>query len=212
MRDCLFLVADKNMSYSLKGVLGRPQFHRVLGTAPFRFEPERDIQIAHGQNDPGLYKRADELLRPLVGKWQHAVVMADASWDGSPGADAIRERLESHLERMGWSDGSGLGLVLVPEVDIWLWSESPHTPEALGWPSWTELRPVLEGRFLEPGQVKPAKPKEAAEFALRLKKGTRTSEIYREVSSKVSLAKCQETSVLTLIQTLQRWFPPGGAE
>ncbi|MBI2570429.1 MAG: hypothetical protein HYV63_25800 [Candidatus Schekmanbacteria bacterium] len=207
------MVADKNMESALRGILSREEVRLVLGTAPFLFDPRRDLLVAAGQNDPGLYTRASEILQPYAGSWKHAVVLVDAEWQGSPGADQIQQRLNEHLVNAGWADGDGLGLVVDPEIDLWLWSDSPHTPVALGWPSWIELREMLEREsLLKPGQLKPERPKEAAERALRLKRKVRSSLIYEQISSRVSIRRCQEPAVLVLLETLQRWFPPGGAE
>jgi len=40
-------------------------------------------------------------------------------------------RLNEHVIAAGWSAGEGL--VLVPEVDVWLWSDSVHVAKAMGW-------------------------------------------------------------------------------
>ena len=201
------------MAAMVKGLFSRNGVHLSLQTAPFVFDSKRDIVIASGKNDPGLYSQADAILLPHAGLFRHAVVMMDAEWGGSPGPVAIRRRLNEHLNRAGWGEERGLGLVIEPEVDAWLWTDSPHTPEALGWSSWQALRESLEPEgWLRPGEVKPRRPKEAAERALRLKGLSRSSDVYAQVAGRVSLPKCQEPSAITLIQTLRSWFPPGGAE
>ena len=210
MRPLLFLVADKNMEYAIRGLFERDAFHEVIRCAPFDFdtEPHRDIKVASGQNDPGLFTRANELLRPFKDQYRHAVVMVDAQWDGSPGVEVIQNRLEQHLEDAGWSRADSLGLVLVPEVDVWLWSDSPHSAEALGWPSWKELRSALEAqRWLKQDAKKPEQPKEAAEWALRQKRKPRSSAIYRKVAARVSVKRCEDAALRLLLETLRRWFP-----
>lgn len=167
MNDLLFFVADKNMAEAVGGLLERDQVHRIVACAPFKFDARRDIKVAAGQNDPGLYVRANELLRPLAADYAHAVVIVDEEWDGSPGAEEIERALRCHLDDAGWSEANSLGLVVRPEADVWLWSDSPHSARALGWASWDVLRPRLEEQgFLAAGRTKPVRPKDAAEWVM----------------------------------------------
>jgi hypothetical protein len=115
------------------------------------------------------------------------------------------------LENAGWPPERGLALVVSPEADLWLWSDSLHSATALGWESWDTLRPALEGNgWLQAGELKPARPKEAAEWALR--NGRRrgkppSASIFHEVSSKVSVDRCQEPAFLKFLAQLRAWFP-----
>lgn len=214
MNDLLFFVADKCMAEAVAGLLERDQVHRIIGCRPFGFDGRRDIKVAAGQNDSGLFVRANELLRPLVADYRHAVVIVDEEWDGSPGASTIEERLRDHLTDAGWSADVGLPLVVCPEADVWLWSDSPHSATALGWSSWTDLRPALEREgWLVPGETKPARPKEAAEWALRHcgKRAPRSAALYRQVASRASVDRCKDSALERLMNTLRSWFPTGGA-
>lgn len=213
MRDLLVYVADGNMAAAVAGLLDRDQAHRVIGCAPFTFDSRTDIKVAKGQNDPGVYTRGAELIRPFVGDYTHVVVVVDEEWEGSPGAEALEHQLRSHLVAAGWSEERGLALVVSPEADVWLWSDSPHTATTLGWGSWTTLRPALEDAgWLAPGAQKPARPKEAAEWALRQgpKRIPRSSRLYRQVSSQVSVRRCEDPALETFIDQLRCWFPPEG--
>lgn len=214
MKDLLFLVADKDMAEAIGGFLGRPAVDRVIGCRPFAFDGRRDIRVAAGQNDCGLYVRANELLRPYVAEYRHAVVIVDEEWDGSPGADAICSRLADHLGDAGWTADRCLGLVVRPEADVWLWSSSPHSATALGWASWDVLRPALETNgWLASGEAKPARPKEAAEWALKNgeTRTPRSAALYRKVASSVSVHKCEDTALAALLEALRGWFPLEGA-
>lgn len=214
MNDLLFLVADKNMAEAVGGLLERDQIHNIVGCGRFGFDARRDIKVAVGQNDPGLYVRANELLRPLAADYMRAVVIVDEEWDGSPGADGIERALRGHLTDAGWTEATSLALVVQPEADVWLWSDSPHSATVLGWASWGELRPSLERQgFLTAGRTKPERPKEAAEWALRNcgKKAPRSAALYRQVSSQVSINRCQDNALLRLLGALRAWFPVEGA-
>ncbi len=214
MNDLLFLVADNDMAEAVAGLLERDQVHRLIGCRPFGFDSRRDIKVAAGQNDPGLYVRANELLRPLVADYRRAVVIVDEEWEGSPGAEVIEQRLQAHLADAGWSADAALALVVRPEADVWLWSDSPHSAAALGWPSLNELRPALErANWITPGQTKPERPKEAAEWALRHcgRRAPRSAALYRQVASKVSIRRCEDSAVERLLDTLRAWFPTEAA-
>ena len=214
MRDLLVYVADGNMAEAVGGLLERAGAHHVIGCAPFTFDSRIDIKVAKGQNDSGMHCRGDELIKPFAGEYRHAVVIMDEEWDGSPGAAAIEAQLRAHLRAAGWPEERGLALVVSPEADIWLWSDSPHTATALGWPSWDTLRPALEGQgYLEAGHQKPARPKEAAEWALRQgpKRIPRSSRLYREVAGKVSVRRCADRALEGFLDQLRLWFPLEGA-
>lgn len=211
MNDLLFLVADSNMREALGGFLERESVARVIGCGTFDFDARRDIKVASGKSDPGLYNQCNELLRPFSGSYRHAVVVIDEEWSGSPGAEAIEARLDAHLSETGWAPPNGLSLVVRPEVDVWLWSDSPHSATAMGWRSWDELRPALQGQgWMKEGDVKPERPKEAAEWAVRngITKVKRSSSLYRKVAEKVSIRRCADPSVERLLEALRRWFPP----
>jgi hypothetical protein len=211
LNDLLFYVADTNMAEAVGGLLGRDEIHRIVGCAPFGFDGRRDITVAAGQNDPGIFVRGNELLRPFASDYAHAVVIVDEEWDGSPGAEEIEKAVRIHLTDAGWSEENSLALVVRPEADVWLWSDSPHSATALGWSSWEVLRPRLQREgLLVAGKAKPERPKEAADWALRNcgRKATRSAALYRRVSSQVSIHRCEDDALARLLKTLRAWFPP----
>lgn len=214
MKELLFRVADKCMAEAIAGVFDRPAWDRVIGCRRFDFDSQRDIRVAAGRNDCGLYSEGCELVRPFFGEYRRVVMIVDEAWDGSPGAETIEAKLRDHLVRAGWSVEDSLPLVVCPEVDIWLWSESPHSATALGWDSWIDLRPALHANgWLSPEQAKPALPKEAAEWAVRngSRKKVRSASLYRQVASKVSLERCSDNALVRLVDQLRTWFPVEGA-
>ncbi len=50
MRDCIFLLADKNMEAAFIGFFTREQFHRSLGIRQFEFDPQQDIIVETGND------------------------------------------------------------------------------------------------------------------------------------------------------------------
>lgn len=209
MRSVLFLVADKNMEAMIKGFFSRTEFHRTLGCGPFVFDPRQDLLVAHGLNDPGLYTRANELLQPFVHTHAHAVVMLDADWDGSPGVEAIKLRIDSHLATVGWVADTGCSVVIHPELESWVWQDSPHVNSLLGCKeSYAEIQKLLEAQgFWGAGALKPHRPKEAVEWVLRRSKISRSSAMYQQLSAVVTTKRCSDSSFLALAAALKRWFP-----
>ena len=59
------------------------------------------------------------------------------------------------------------------------------------------------------GDLKPGKPKEALEAALRLSKTPRSSAIYYEISSSASYRECIDPAFEKFINTIQQWFGKG---
>ena len=209
MRHCLFLVADKNMEGMLKGFFSRADFHSSIGCGQFDFDPRHDLIVAHGQNDPGLYTRASEFLQPYADSHRHAVVIIDAEWDGSPGADSISSRLVEHLSKAGWTGDSGCAVVIAPELETWVWQDSPHVCSALGFNgTFTELRTDLEQKgFWQSGRPKPDCPKDAVEWVLRRSRKSRSSAIYQQLAQQVSSRRCTDPAFQILRIALRRWFP-----
>ena len=210
MRDCLFLVADKNMEGMLKGFFSRDAFHRAMACGHFDFDLRQDLLVAHGQNDPGLYTRANEFLQPYARTHRHAVVIVDAAWEGSPGRDAILQRLNQHLFNAGWLDDCGCAVVIDPELENWVWQDSGHVCSVLGSDvRFAALRAELEAKgFWQPNKAKPDRPKEAVEWVLRQSRKGRSSAIYQELAARVTARACTDQAFVTLRNALRRWFPP----
>lgn len=203
MRDCVFLVADSTIDAVVRGFLKRDGFHQSLGCAAFDFDPVHDL-VVDPQRDPGVYTRGHELLRTFVTSHRRAVVILDAAWEGSPGAAAIRNKINADLAAH-WSDY--LVVVLDPEIEAWIWQDNAHVCEALGAASYAALRDSLEAKgFWSPGETKPHMPKEAVEFALRLARKPRSAALYGQIASKVSTRNCEDQAFGLLKDQLTTWF------
>lgn len=208
MRDCLFLVADKNMEGMVKGFFSRDRYHLALDCGPFAFEANQDLLVAHGLNDPGLYTRANELLRSYKKTHRHAVVMIDAEWDGSPGSAIIDRQLRRHLEDAGWQGQDACAVVIDPELENWVWQDNLHLCKALAYEDFSRLKQDLESQnFWSAENFKPQRPKEALEWALRKAKKPRSSSLYQQLAAQVSIRNCADSGFLTLLTALRGWFP-----
>jgi len=203
-KDLVVLAADSQMEFAVKGLLTRGA---ALG---FR-EPSVDF-LVHPAKDPGCLLRGHDFLRPLYRQYHHAIVMLDR--EGCGREASLRELLESDLEQRlsssGWGDRAA-AIVLDPELEVWVWSDSPEVDAVLGW---TGRTPRLEEwlrtqGYCTPRQMKPNRPKTALEQALRLARKGRSSAIFFELAKRVSVRRCSDPAFLKFKATLQQWF--GGA-
>jgi hypothetical protein len=201
-KDLVVLVADKDIQATIEGLLSR---NESLGIRKISFD-----LYPHLHRDPGCRSESHHFLIPFHTNYSYAIVVFDHDGCGREGQSS--QEIESEVERLlaihGWENRS-IALALDPELEIWVWSNSPHVSEALGW---TEGQAqlsewLIQKSYLQQGQIKPRMPKEAMEEVLRKTKKPRSSSIYMELARKVSFQRCIDPSFLKLKTTLQRWFP-----
>lgn len=203
MKDLIVLVADKNMEHTVRGLLQRPQ---ALGVRAV------DAEIfVHPRHDPGCVNEAHDFLRPFASSHRYALVLFDHDGSGREGIapDALADEVRHRLEANGWP-GRAEAIALAPELEVWVWSDSPQVAACLGW---AERQPSLRDWLAATGQwpagqAKPADPKRAMEAALREARKPRSSAIYLDLARKVSLRGHNEPAFLRFSQTLREWFPP----
>jgi len=202
-RDLMVLVADRNTKAAVSGILNRP---RALRIRQVKFQV-----LIHPQNDPGVLQHAHTFLRPFVGKYQRAIVVFDREGCGkeTTSGTELEAEVESRLAKNGWADRAR-AVVIEPELESWVWSDSPQVDNSLGWAGRTPaLRPwLVEKGFVTQSERKPERPKEAVEAALHFVGKPRSSSVYRELAERVSLRRCTDPAFQKLIATLQAWFPP----
>lgn len=201
MKDLVVLVADKNMEQTVKGLLSR---HQSLGICPVSHDT-----FVHPRRDPGCLNEAHDFLRPLASGYNHALVIFDREGCGreQEGAEALAEKVKQRLASNGWPERTEV-IVLDPELEVWVWSDSPHVAASL---DWAGRQPHLRDWLVEKGywpidEAKPPRPKEAMEAALRQVRKPRSSAIYLELAQTVSLQGHSEPAFLRFTAALQRWF------
>jgi hypothetical protein len=128
------------------------------------------------------------------------------------GAAGKRSVLESELQgrigEAGWGERA-VAIVIAPELENWVWSDSPHIARALGWSREISLKDWLKEKgFLTAGAAKPAQPKEAVELVLRTARKPRSSSIYLGLAQVVGTESCTDPAFLKLRRCLREWFPP----
>ena len=209
-RPCVFLVADSNMAAAFRGYFGRDQWHLSLGCSPFDFNPEigGDLIVDEGGNDPGVYTKGHELLRPFRSSHERAVVALDCEWEGSPGRDKIVQQVTANLVGSGWPEKAIKVIAIDPELENWLWQDNPHVADALRYKGQLPLRRWLAEAGVWPqGVAKPPRPKEAAEWVLKQTRQPRSSAIYQKLAASISIHRCTDLAFGELHQALKAWFP-----
>ena len=200
--DLVLLVADKNMQFAVDGILNRPQ---SLAIRPIVWKAH-----VHPESDPGCLLRADAFLRPFVNRYAHAIVMLDR--EGCGRQQKTRRELEQEVEdilrQSGWAERAA-AIVLDPELESWVWSDSPEVEMGLGWRDRnTSLRQWLVSKgLLALDCPKPLRPKEAMEETLRFLRRPRSSSIYQQIAKKVSFTRCDDPAFKKLKSILLSWFP-----
>lgn len=203
MKDLVVLAADGQIEFAVKGLLKRNQ---SIGFRDITFDV-----FVHPERDPGCLLRCHDFLRPFCRQYEHALVMFDR--EGCGKQESSRESLEIEIEKRlsesGWKDRA-IVIILDPELEIWVWSDSPEVASVLGW---VGKSPPLslwlkETGYLGERQLKPDRPKEAMEEALRIANKRRSSSIYLELARRVSVDRCLDPSFLKLKSFLQKCYGP----
>lgn len=76
-KDIVFLVADLDMEYTIRGLMARPE---ALGT---RSNITFDV-FRHPQRDPGVFRHADAWLRTRCRNYEYALTLSHASMMSNP--------------------------------------------------------------------------------------------------------------------------------
>lgn len=199
MKDLVVLVADKNMEAAVRTLLEKRA--PALGIRSL----EADIFV-HPERDPGVLQRADIFLKGFNQTHRYALVLFDYQGCGRENlsVDQLRNDLKNRLEEGGWQ-GRCEVVVIDPELEAWVWSNSPHVPKVLG-VAQEDMETILQ-QYRDAGATKPSRPKEAMEACLRKAGIPRSSSLYRELAEKVSLKGCVDRAFIQLRDTLRDWFP-----
>ncbi|MSR58466.1 MAG: hypothetical protein EXS05_12570 [Planctomycetaceae bacterium] len=200
--DLVILAADLDTESALRGLLSRPE---ALGIRPLAAQIYR-----HPGRDPGCRTQAHEYLRSFCNQYDHALVVFDR--EGCGRERISRVEIEQDIERLlssnGWESRAAV-VVIDPELENWVWSDSPHVDAVCGWSGKSPaLRNWLIQRgFLNAGNTKPAPPKQAFREALREVRKQPSASLFTELANRVSLARCSDPAFQKMKSTLQTWFP-----
>jgi len=202
--DLVVMVADKDAEMVMKTLLNER-------TAALGIRAVTSKVIRDPGRDSGVYLRAQDLLRPYVRQAAYALVILDREGSGREtkmSAIEMELNLQRRLEESGWGllhgQSRAAAIVLDPELEVWVWSRSPHVPTALGLDE-NGLSQATQG-FGRLPNGKPERPKEAMLAALRAGKKPHSPDIFKELAQNVSL-QAHERAFDKLRDTLQTWFP-----
>ena len=201
MYDLVLVVADKNMDFTLRGILDRP---RSLGIRAITYKT-----VVHPGHDGGVRTSGPDLLASLRSAVGHGIVMLDLEGAGAAGdAPSVEAELDWRL-RPTWGNRAR-SVVIEPELDAWIWGSDNAIRQALDC-SIADIRGWLrDSDFRFRPSRKPERPTEAFEHLMRELKEQRASAIYRKITSKISLERCSDSAFVRFKTMLQRWFPEDG--
>lgn len=200
--DLVVLVADLDQHEALSALLSSRT--QSLGIRPLTYQI-----LKHPHRDPGCFHGAAAALQPYERRAAHALVVLDR--EGSGQENRTRGDIEADLERRlaaaGWADRARV-VVIEPEVEAWVWSDSPQVDEVLGW---DDRQPTLrdwlaQNRLWPSGQAKPGAPKDALRRALREVDVRPSGALFRQLGERVGLDRCQDASLARLREILVEWF------
>ena len=199
-KDLIILVADKNMEFAVRGVLTR---QGALGIHNITY----DLYV-HPERDPGCLNRGHDFLRPFSKSHARALILLDREGCGheSSAPEILEHEIEERLIESGWVDCAAI--VISPELENWVWSDSPHIDTMLGWEG---REPSLKNWLVEKGhwidgEPKPRIPKGALEAAIRVVRKQRSSSLYHDLATRVSLDRCTDRAFIKLKERLKVWF------
>lgn len=205
MKKLAILLADLDTEVAIKSLLKRFSSSRACSLAPDDYDIFR-----HPYRDSGCYGGAHLFLRPYLKTHQYVLVIFDCHGCGvetRKDSSEIELDVETNLSINGWDNRCHV-IVPDPELEIWVWSDSPHVAQELGWKrqdlSINEW--LINKGYLAPGQTKPQHPKESMEAVLRTANKPPSPAIFSALAEKVSLHKCSDRAFLKLKNVLQRWF------
>lgn len=161
------------------------------------------------RRDPGCAREAAEFLRPFVGQFRHALVIFDHEGSGKEDKTphVLASEIQGRLASTGWEDSAEV-VVIRPELESWVFAQSPHVEVCLGWVRRGRLKPWLEAQGLwSAGSPKPESPRKALERILLETKKPRSSALYQALAKRVSTRGCTDAAFGKLRDTLVRWFP-----
>lgn len=202
MSRLLILVADKNMEFTLRGILARD---KSLGISRI----DATIQVLN-TGDGGVRTQGTGTLGLQRRMYDHALLILDFEGCGTKYSNPLE--LETVLDKqleISWG-AAAKAIVINPEVDIWVWGSDNAIAEVIRWDdnSYGGIRNWLRAEGFEiDSNSKPKRPKEAIEAVLQRISKPRSSAIYKSIMEKISLEKCKDEAFIRLKDQLRKWYP-----
>jgi hypothetical protein len=203
MYEFVMLVPGKDEQETFEGLLSSRRPGLGIYSVNYKI-------YVHPRRDPGCFNEAPEFLQPYKNIALYSMVVLDYEGSGQENRSPleVKNDLKKRLETSGWMGRTEV-LVLCPELEIWIWSDSPEVDRILGWKCEDgSLRDWLINKgWWQQGSEKPDKPKECFEEVLRKLRIRRSSAIYKQLAETVGLERCRDDCFHTFKQTMRKWFP-----
>ena len=198
--DLVVLVPGSDEREALDELLSRRRQSLGIREISYRF-------VKHPQRDPGCFHGGPQLLQPYQNRSEHALIVLDHEGSGQERrtAEEVTADLSRRLRASGWDDRAEV-LVIEPELEIWIWSDSPEVDRALRWKKGGLRQWMAERQLWPEGKLKPQRPKESLEAALRQVSVRRSAAIYRQLAGAVGLERCTDSSFERFKTILRSWF------
>lgn len=202
MIDLIVLLPCQPYEQTVQGLFSRPE---ALNVRPFTYEI-----IINIERDPGCRCKSVSYLRPYINTYDNALVLFDLEGCGVEDItrEQVEESIETDLARNGWADRSAV-VVVDPEIEAWVWSDSPHVEATLNWGGrQPDIRTWLksETEFWQNGTIKPQRPKEAMRQALQEVRTPMSSNMFKELAENISVNRCIDPAFRKLKDTIVNWF------
>ena len=122
--------------------------------------------------------------------------------------NSLQNDLNSKLSQSGGEDRAR-AIVLEPELEVWIWSDSSQVDRVLGWQDKeSKLRPwLIQREWLKEGATKPSRPKEALGATLREACKSRSASLYKRLAETVCVRRCTDVAFIEFCAILRKWFP-----
>lgn len=209
-RDLFLVVADLDAESALKALLCHRQASLGIQVDFKASPPPSGDMLRYAGRDSGCYKDAVDILRTPQRTHRHAILVFDRDGAGAGERDRveIENEIEEKLALNGWEQGTAAVIVIQPELESWIWSESIHVSKTMGWEEdLVAMRTFLTSRGLwVEGERKPKDPKEAFAQALKSKGKPRSAQLFATIARQASLQGCGDGAFRKLQESLVRWF------
>lgn len=134
------------------------------------------------------------------------MVVLDQRFGGELLAAQVRNEIAARLSQNGWQQRSEV-IVIDPELEVWLWQDSPHLEKALAFAGGS-LRSHLQQTGAWPaGEPKPTAPKETIQALVKAQRPLKTKVVYTRIARAISTHGCTDPAFGLFSATLRRWFP-----
>jgi hypothetical protein len=126
--DLVVLVPGKDERQTFEGLLSTRCDSLCIRPPIF------EIIVGSIGRDPGCYRRGPSILQQYVRRASHGLIVFDHEGSGQEtrSADEVEAEVRRRLRDAGWNDRADV-IVIRPELEAWVWSDSLHVDTVLGW-------------------------------------------------------------------------------